>query len=317
MKNNKKTVIIALGGNALSPKNEAGTIQEQFKHTRESLMAVLHFVKNDYNICISHGNGPQVGAEMMRNEISMKQIPPLPLNVLVANTQGAMGYMVQQSLQNALYSIKSEREVVSFISQMKIDKNDPSLNKPQKFIGKTFDKEKAKNLSNRYKWIIKEQEKNQWRRVVPSPDPLYIFNGKSIKHLVDFGTIVIAGGGGGIPAYNTSKGSLRGLDGVIDKDKTAALLGRIIRAEEYFIITDVDNIYLNYNKKNQTKIDKITASNLEEKLKEGHFGIGSMEPKIKSALYFLKYHGKKVVITSINKIEDAIKGEAGTQILKD
>ena len=309
--------MIALGGNALSPKNEAGTIQQQFKHTRESLMAVLHFVKSDYNICISHGNGPQVGAEMMRNEISMKQIPPLPLNVLVANTQGAIGYMVQQSLQNALYSIKSEREVVSFISQMKIDENDPSLNEPQKFIGKTFDKEKAKDLSNRYKWTIKEQEKNQWRRVVPSPEPLYIFNGKSIKHLVEFGTIVIAGGGGGIPAYNTSKGSLRGLDGVIDKDKTAALLGRIIKAEEYFIITDVDNIYLNYNKKNQTKIDKITASELEEKLKKGHFGIGSMEPKIKSALYFLKYHGSKVVITSISKIKDAIKGKAGTQILKD
>tara|TARA_B100000579_G_scaffold429451_1_gene441229 strand:- start:450 stop:1403 length:954 start_codon:yes stop_codon:yes gene_type:complete len=317
MKNNKKTVMIALGGNALSPKNEAGTIQQQFKHTRESLMAVLHFVKNDYNICISHGNGPQVGAEMLRNEISMKQIPPLPLNVLVANTQGAMGYMVQQSLQNALYSIKSEREVVSFISQMKIDKNDPTLNEPQKFIGKTFDEIKANDLSNKYKWTIKEQEKNQWRRVVPSPDPLYIFNGKSIKHLVEFGTIVIAGGGGGIPAYNTSKGSLRGLDGVIDKDKTAALLGRIIKAEEYFIITDVDNIYLNYNQKNQTKINKITVSELKEKLKEGHFGIGSMEPKIKSALYFLKYHGSKVVITSINKIEDAIKGIAGTQILRD
>ena len=317
MKNNKKTVIIALGGNALSPKNEAGTIQQQFKHTRESLMAVLHFVKNDYNICISHGNGPQVGAEMMRNEISMKQIPPLPLNVLVANTQGAIGYMVQQSLQNALYSIKSKREVVSFISQMKIDKDDPSLNQPQKFIGKTFDQKKANELSNKYKWIIKEQEKNQWRRVVPSPDPLYIFNGKSIKHLVEFGTIVIAGGGGGIPAYNTSKGSLRGLDGVIDKDKTAALLGRIIKAEEYFIITDVDNIYLNYNKKNQTKVYKITVSELKKKLKEGHFGLGSMEPKIKSALYFLKYHGTKVVITSINKIEDAIKGKAGTQILKD
>ncbi len=309
--------MIALGGNALSPKNEAGTIQQQFKHTRESLMAVLHFVKNDYNICISHGNGPQVGAEMLRNEISMKQIPPLPLNVLVANTQGAMGYMVQQSLQNALYSIKSEREVVSFISQMKIDKNDPTLNEPQKFIGKTFDEIKANDLSNKYKWTIKEQEKNQWRRVVPSPDPLYIFNGKSIKHLVEFGTIVIAGGGGGIPAYNTSKGSLRGLDGVIDKDKTAALLGRIIKAEEYFIITDVDNIYLNYNQKNQTKINKITVSELKEKLKEGHFGIGSMEPKIKSALYFLKYHGSKVVITSINKIEDAIKGIAGTQILRD
>jgi len=316
MKNNK-TVIIALGGNALSPKNEAGTIQQQFKHTRESLSAVLHFVKANYNICITHGNGPQVGAEMQRNEISMDTIPPLPLNVLVANTQGAMGYMVQQSLQNSLYSINSKREVVSFISQMKVNQNDPAIKDPSKFIGKTFDKKTATTFSKKYKWEIKEQEEKQWRRVVPSPEPLYIFNGKSIKHLVDFGTIVIAGGGGGIPSFNTSKGSLRGLDGVVDKDKTAALLGRIIRAEEYFIITDVDNIYLNYNKDNQIKINKITASEVEKRLKEGHFGIGSMEPKIKSALYFLKHHGKKVVITSINKIEEAISGNAGTQILRD
>jgi len=313
----KKTVMIALGGNALSPKNEAGTIQQQFKHTRESLKAVLHFVKDNYNICITHGNGPQVGAEMSRNELSMDKIPPLPLNVLVANTQGAMGYMIQQSLQNSLYSIKSNREVVSFISQMKVDEKDLAIKDPSKYIGKTFTKEKAEDLSKRYKWKVKEQETDEWRRVVPSPDPLYIFNGKSIKHLVDFGTIVIAGGGGGIPSFNTTKGSLRGLDGVVDKDKTAALLGRIIKAQEYFIITDVDNIFLNYNKSNQTKIEKLTVSEVEKYLKDGHFGIGNMEPKIKSALYFLKHHGEKVVITSINNIKDAINGNAGTQILRD
>ena len=313
----KKTVIIALGGNALSPRNEAGTIQQQFKHTRNSLKAVLHFIKSEYNVCITHGNGPQVGAEMSRNEISMKKIPPLPLNVLVANTQGAIGYMIQQSLQNALYTINSKREVVSLISQMKVDANDPAIDRPTKFIGKTFKKEKALSLSKRYKWDIAKQEKSAWRRVVPSPDPLYIFNGKSIKHLVDFGTIVIAGGGGGIPSYNTDKGSLRGLDGVVDKDKTAALLGRIIKAQEYFIITDVDNIFLNYNKPNQIKLDKITFSQTKKYLEEGHFGLGSMEPKIKSALYFLKYHGEKVIITSIGKIKDAINGKAGTQIIKD
>jgi len=313
----KKTVIIALGGNALSPRNEAGTIQQQFKHTRNSLKAVLHFIKAEYNVCITHGNGPQVGAEMSRNEISMKKIPPLPLNVLVANTQGAIGYMIQQSLQNALYTINSKREVVSLVSQMKVDANDPAIDRPTKFIGKTFKKEKALSLSKRYKWDIAKQEKSAWRRVVPSPDPLYIFNGKSIKHLVDFGTIVIAGGGGGIPSYNTEKGSLRGLDGVVDKDKTAALLGRIIKAQEYFIITDVDNIFLNYNKPDQIKLDKITFSQTKKYLEEGHFGLGSMEPKIKSALYFLKYHGEKVIITSIGKIKDAINGKAGTQIIKD
>ena len=242
MNNDKKTVMIALGGNALSPKSEAGTIKKQFEHTKKSLKSLMHFVKQNYNICITHGNGPQVGAELARNEIAETEVPPLPLGVLVANTQGAMGYMIQQSLQNALYNEKSNREVVSFISQMKVDKNDPAIKNSTKYIGRAFDKEKAKKYIDNYKWEMKEQEPGMWRRVVPSPSPLYIFNGKSIKHLVDFGTIVIAGGGGGIPSYNTDKGSLRGLDGVVDKDKTSAFLGRIIRAEEYFIITDVDNI---------------------------------------------------------------------------
>ena len=310
----KKTVIIALGGNALSPKDEAGTIEQQFQHTRNSLTSVMHFVRKKYNICITHGNGPQVGAELSRNEISMNIIPPLPLNVLVANTQGAIGYMIQQSLQNALYNEDSNREVVTFISQMKVDKNDTSLDKPSKFIGKIYSEKEAFELSKKYKWIVSEQEKNQWRRIVPSPNPLYIFNGKSIKHLVDFGTIVIAGGGGGIPSYNKKNGNLKGIDGVVDKDKTSALLGRIIKANEYFIITDVDNIYLNYKKDNQMKITNATVKQIKEWLKLGHFGIGSMEPKIKSALYFLKHHGSKVVITSIDKIEDALNNKAGTHI---
>ena len=311
---NKKTAIIALGGNALSPKSEAGTIEQQFKHTRKSLKSVMHFVKKDYNICITHGNGPQVGAELSRNEISMNIIPPLPLNVLVANTQGAIGYMIQQSLQNALYNEQSKREVVTFISQMKIDRNDNSIENPSKFIGKIFSKDEAFELSKKFNWEIAEQEKNQWRRIVPSPEPLYIFNGKSIKHLVDFGTIVIAGGGGGIPAYNKKNGNLKGIDGVVDKDKSSALLGRIIRANEYFIITDVDNIYLNYNQDNQMKIKNATTKDIKKWLKDGHFGLGSMEPKIKSALYFLKHHGEKVVITSIDKIEDALNNKAGTHI---
>ena len=310
----RKTVIIALGGNALSPKDEAGTIEQQFQHTRNSLTSVMHFVRKKYNICITHGNGPQVGAELSRNEISMNIIPPLPLNVLVANTQGAIGYMIQQSLQNALYNEDSNREVVTFISQMKVDKNDTSLDKPSKFIGKIYSEKEAFELSKKYKWIVSEQEKNQWRRIVPSPNPLYIFNGKSIKHLVDFGTIVIAGGGGGIPSYNKNNGNLKGIDGVVDKDKTSALLGRIIKANEYFIITDVDNIYLNYKKDNQIKITNATVKQIKEWLKLGHFGIGSMEPKIKSALYFLKHHGSKVVITSIDKIEDALNNKAGTHI---
>ena len=313
----KYSVVIALGGNALSPKSDNGNIENQFLHARESMENIMYFVRKNYNICITHGNGPQVGDELRRHEIASKKIPPLPLGVLVANTQGAIGYMIQQSLQNALYKIDSSREVVTFISQMKINRKDPSLKKPSKFIGKVFSEKTAHKLSEKYGWEIAKQEENIWRRVVPSPNPLYIFNGKSIKHLVDFGTIVIAGGGGGIPAYNKKDGILKGLDGVVDKDKTAALLGRIIKAEEYFIITDVPNIYLNYKQKTEQIIKKAKTSEIRNWLDEGHFGIGSMEPKIKSALYFLKHHGEKVVITSICKLKDAIDGKAGTQITKD
>jgi len=315
MKNNK-TVMIALGGNALSPKNESGTIKQQFAHTKKSLKSVMHFVKAGYNICITHGNGPQVGAELSRNEIASKSVPPLPLGVLVANTQGAMGYMIQQSLQNALYSVDSEREVVSFISQMKVNSNDPAINKPSKFIGLSYNYDKAQENIINLGWEMKEQEPGLWRRVVPSPDPLYIFNGKSIKHLVDFGTIVIAGGGGGIPAFNLDDGSLEGLDGVIDKDMTAALLGRIIKSQALFIITDVDNIYLNFKTESQEVIHNTNAKNIEKWLKEGQFWRGTMEPKIKAALYFLKHHGQEVVITSINNIEKALQNKAGTRITK-
>ncbi len=310
------TVIIALGGNALSQKDESGTIEEQFAHARESLKGVMHFVKKRYNICITHGNGPQVGAELFKSEEMAPLIPPLPLGVLVANTQGAIGYIIQQSLQNALYNEKNKREVVTFISQMKVDAEDESLHDPNKFIGRTFSKEDAEIYSKKYNWIIKEQEAGLWRRVVPSPKPLYIFNGRSIKHLVEFGTIVIAGGGGGIPAYNKKDGTLEGIDGVVDKDMTAALLGRVIRAEELFIITDIDNVYLNYTKSNQKCIEETNILDMERWLLEGHFSEGTMAPKIRAALYFLSYHGKKVVITSLKNIENAVKNKSGTVIYK-
>ena len=314
---NKKSVVIALGGNALSPKGDDGSIKNQFKHTRDSMANIMHFVRKNYNICITHGNGPQVGDELRRHEISSKKIPPLPLGVLVANTQGAIGYMIQQSLQNSLYHEKSNREVVTFISQVKVDFNDPKIKKPSKYIGFRFNSDQAKILSDKYGWNIKEQEPNNWRRVVPSPKPLYIFNGKSIKHLVDFGTIVVAGGGGGIPAYNDQSGNLEGLDAVIDKDMTAALMGRVTKANELYIITDVDYIYINYLKTNQETLEEVNVSIIKQYLKEGHFQEGTMAPKIRAALYFLKYHGQKVVITSISNLKNAILKNSGTIIRKD
>tara|TARA_B100000945_G_C20280550_1_gene548405 strand:- start:273 stop:953 length:681 start_codon:yes stop_codon:yes gene_type:complete len=224
--------------------------------------------------------------------------------------------MIQQTLQNALQKKDIDREVVTFISQVIVDKDDPTIQNPTKYIGKTYSKEEATKLSIEHGWNIKEQETGVWRRVVSSPKPLYIFNGNSVKHLVDFGTIVIAGGGGGIPAFEDKDNILHGLDAVIDKDMSAALLGRVIKAEELFIITDVDHVCLNYGTDNQIKISKTDTNELVEWINQKQFGEGTMLPKIHAANYFLEHHGQKVVITSLNKIEEAIKGKAGTIITK-
>jgi len=306
--------MIAMGGNSLSPKGEAGTITQQFAHTRETLDGIGNFIERGYNLCINHGNGPQVGNELLRMDLTHDKVPPLPLGVCVAGTQGSIGYMIQQSLQNKLRDMKVDREVVTMVTQVIVDKNDPSIKDPSKYVGARYPENEAKSLAKIFGWSIKEQEPGQWRRVVPSPMPEYIMHGKSIKALVDRGTIVIASGGGGIPVYNNADAHLEGLDAVIDKDYAAAKLGRILHAEELWIITDVDNVYLSFGTNNQEILRTITTSDAEKLYKKGEFQKGSIRPKIKAALHFLKYHGEKVIITSIPCIKDALEGNAGTEI---
>ena len=310
-----RSVIIALGGNALSPKEEAGTIYQQFAHTRESLDAIMHFVDLGYNICLTHGNGPQVGDELYRMELTHKTIPPLPLGVCVAETQGSIGYMVQQSLQNVLKEKEIDREVVTLITQTIVDKDDPSINDPQKFIGRRYEKDEAVHLAKQFNWKIKEQEPGSWRQVVPSPLPQFIEHGRSIQTLVDNGTIVIASGGGGIPTFWNNEQKLEGLNAVIDKDLSAALLGRVIKSNELWIITDLDQACLNFGKDNEEPLLNMNTEEAKRYLDEGHFQAGSMGPKIEAALYFLKYHGEKVIITSIEGVKKAIVGKNGTTIV--
>jgi len=310
-----RSVIIALGGNALSPKEEAGTIYQQFAHTRESLDAIMHFVDLGYNICLTHGNGPQVGDELYRMELTHKTIPPLPLGVCVAETQGSIGYMVQQSLQNVLKEKEIDREVVTLITQTIVDKDDPSINDPQKFIGRRYEKDEAEHLAKQFNWKIKEQEPGSWRQVVPSPLPQFIEHGRSIQTLVDNGTIVIASGGGGIPTFWNNEQKLEGLNAVIDKDLSAALLGRVIKSNELWIITDLDQACLNFGKDNEEPLLNMSTEEAKRYLDEGHFQAGSMGPKIEAALYFLKYHGEKVIITSIEGVKKAIVGKNGTTIV--
>ena len=311
-----RTAVLALGGNAISPQKEVDTITNQFRHTRESMSAIMHLISEGYDLVITHGNGPQVGNALLRTELTADTAPILPLGICVADVAGGMGYMIQQSLQNLLKSENIHRDVVTMITQVLVDKNDPEIENPSKEIGQHYDEKTAASLADRYGWTVRETSSGDWRRVVPSPKPISIVEANVIRELVNAGIIVIAGGGGGIPAYILDNGSLEGLDGVIDKDMTAALLGRIIKAQELFIITDVDNICLNFKTDSQEIIQDTTAGDIEAWLKAGHFWRGSMEPKIRSALYFLKHHGEEVVITSIDNIEKAIQKQAGTRILK-
>ena len=294
-----KTAISALGGNALSQKKQAGTIAEQFNNTRHSFEQIMEFLRRDYNICLTHGNGPQVGDELLRMDLTRETVPPLPLGVCVAGTQGTMGYMIQQTFQNALRAENIDKEVVTLVTQVIINPEDPSLKNPSKFVGKRYPMEEATALSKELGWDIKEQESGEWRRVVPSPDPEFVMHGLSIRTLVESGTIVIAAGGGGIPVYNTDDQKLKGIDAVVDKDLSAAKLGRVIRAQEYYIITDIDQVYRDYNTPQQSPINQMTDTEAKQLQEEGHFQQGSMWPKIRSAIHFLKHHGEKAIITNI------------------
>ena len=308
--------MIALGGNSLSTKGKTGTREDQFSHARKTMNGLSNFIDLNYNICITHGNGPQVGNELLRMELANEQVPPLPLGICVANTQGQMGYMIQQTLQNKLRDMNVDREVVTLVTQVIVDKNDKSIDHPTKYIGPRYSLDRISQLSKKYNWAIKEQEPGSWRRVVPSPMPEYIMHGKSIKTLVDRGTIVIAFGGGGIPVYNDEKNKIEGLDAVIDKDFSAAKMGRIIRAQELWIISDIDYVYSNFGQKEQTPIKEISIKELYDLYNENVFQEGTIRPKIKAAIHFLKHHGEKVVITSINNIEKSINRQAGTLIRK-
>ena len=308
--------MIALGGNSLSPKDKTGSIEDQFSYTRKTMDGLSNFIDLNYNICITHGNGPQVGNELLRMDLTNEQVPPLPLGVCVANTQGQMGYMIQQTLQNKLRDMNIDREVVTLVTQVIVNKNDESINNPTKYIGPRYSKKDIRSLSNKFNWKIKEQEPGIWRRVVPSPMPDYIMHGKSIKALVDRGTIVIAFGGGGIPVYNDDKHKIEGLDAVIDKDFSAAKMGRIIRAQELWIISDIEYLYRNFGEENQTPYKEINFQDLISLYKNNSFQEGTIKPKIKAAIHFLKHHGEKVVITSINNIQNALNDQSGTIIRK-
>ncbi len=312
----KKTAVVALGGNAITKKGEEDTIARQFRNTRESLRGIVELIRDGYNLAITHGNGPQVGNAILRVELARDKAPILPLGICVADTEGGMGYMIEQSLRNRLDKEKFKREVVTMVTQVIVDKNDPSIKEPSKFIGQFYARKDAKRLAKERDWVVKEDRGKMWRRVVSSPLPLEIVEKKTIKSLVEKGVIVIAAGGGGIPVCIERNGTLEGVDAVIDKDRASAILARDIGAELLLILTEVEKVSLNFGTLLQMDLDKLTVEEAKKYKKEGHFPAGSMGPKIEAAIQFLESGGREVIITSIPRAYDAVKKKtAGTRIV--
>lgn len=311
----RKTVIIALGGNALAPAAENVTVYDQFRHTRESLGSVIELARAGWKIAIVHGNGPQVGDELLRNEIASDVLPELPLGVLVAATAGWIGYMIQQSLENGLSAAGIERLVVTQITQVLVDPLAAETREASKFIGRALSPEQAERL-RAANWPVKEDPKGVLRRVVPSPIPLEIVEGQTIRSLVGKGVIVIAVGGGGPPVYRHPTLGLEGIDAVVDKDLAAALLGCEIGASTLLMLTDVDAVYHDFGTEDARPIRRLSLSEAEALLDGDELGRGNMRPKVQAAASFLRGGGKRVLIARLDQGLAALHGRAGTEIVR-
>jgi len=311
----KKIAVVALGGNALLRGNELGTIQQQEKNTYDTCIHLLRLFEEGYNVVITHGNGPQVGNIMLRNQAGYNEykIPQMPLDICVADSQGGIGYMIERQMKNILVENKIRKNVVTVITQVVVDINDPAFDAPSKPVGGFYLKEEADLLTKSGGLIFKEDpRKRGWRRVVPSPKPIEILNKKVIRDLVKKGNIVIAAGGGGVPVYRDKDKNLLGVEAVIDKDLASSLLAVEIKADSFFILTDVPKVYLNFNKPNQKALDSITVADAKKYLETKEFAEGSMGPKIIAAVEFVEHGGKETVITESTQLSDK---NCGTRIL--
>lgn len=304
-------VVIALGGNALLPAGERGDIHQQFAHTRSSLAPIVELARAGWRIAIVHGNGPQIGDELYRNEMSRRAVPPLPLGVLVAATAGWIGYMIQQSLQNALENAGVERDVVTVITQVLVDPDHPATREPSKPIGRPMGRALARSLAAELGWTLSSGKEGR-RRLVPSPIPLDIVERNQIRRLVDGGTIVIAAGGGGTPVYRDPVLRLEGLDGVIDKDRAAAVLANSIGAQDLLVLTSVDGVYRGFGTERQELMRSLSVAEAQSLLDSGELGRGSMAPKVEAAIAFIQQGGQRAHIARLDRGLEAVEGLEGT-----
>ncbi|MUV38288.1 Carbamate kinase [Lentibacillus sp. JNUCC-1] len=307
-------VVIALGGNAiLQPKQEA-TYENQLENVRQSTEIIAQIIKNGHSVVITHGNGPQVGNILRQNEEAKHVVPALPLDVCSAESQGFIGYMMEQTLKSELLKLGENRSVVGLLTQTEVSKDDPDFQDPSKPIGVFYSEEEAKQLAEEKGWIVKEDAGRGWRRVVASPEPKTIHNSEVIKSLTDAGTIVIAAGGGGVPVVKQEDGTFKGIEAVIDKDRSGFKLAEEAKADTFMILTDVENVYVNYGKPDQKALTEITLEEAKKYVAEGQFSAGSMGPKMEAAINFAETGGR-AIICSLGKADEAMEGKSGTHIV--
>jgi len=311
-----KTALIAVGGNSLIRAGEKGTIFEQLSNARRTARAIVGLIRLGYSLVITHGNGPQVGAQLLRSERAADVVYGQTLDVCGAASQGEVGYLLEQALRNELAVAGVDMPVVSLVTQTLVSPDDPAMLHPSKPIGPFYSKADAEERKRLLGWSTVEDAARGYRRVVPSPEPLEIVELDVIRSLVARKVLVISTGGGGIPVVRVD-GQLQGLEAVIDKDRASALLAVQLRAELFAISTDTGYVYLNYRKPDQVPLTCVTVSQLEEYRRAGHFPPGNMGPKIESVIHFLRSGGKEAVITSFELLCEAVSGQAGTRIVPE
>lgn len=310
-----KTVLIALGGNAILQANQTATYETQLQNIQTCCTIIANIVHKGYRVILTHGNGPQVGHILLQNEMAKDSVPMLPLHVCSAESQGFIGYMMQQSLLNELTRQGIERQVVCLVTSVEVSPDDDAFGRPTKPIGSFYSKEEAERLAAEKGWTVKEDSDRGWRRVVPSPHPRRIIGSKVMRELLDANHIVIAAGGGGIPVIRTADGMLEGVDAVIDKDRTGSLLAKEIGADTFIMLTDVEHVFINFGEPEQQALGAVSIEDATRYLSAGQFGKGSMEPKMNAAVDFAK-SGGTAIIASLRNADLALEGKAGTRISK-
>ena len=312
-----KRFVVALGGNAIHPAGIKGTSEEQVAIARDTARALLPLLELVNELIITHGNGPGVGKVLMRQALAHEQVAPMSLDICVANTQGVTAYLLVQAFENALREVGNPRHVVGLVTQVEEDADDPGFGNPTKPVGYFYSEEDAKGLAEQMGWTMREDAGRGWRMVVASPKPKHICDISLVEELASRGTVVIAGGGGGVPVVRDRRGLRHGVEAVIDKDLTTALMANVLGVEEIMILTAVSRVAIHFGKPGQQELDQLTVSEAKHFLDEGQFPAGSMGPKIEAAIRFIEGGGQRATIGHLEEALPALRGEAGTHIVPD